>query len=232
MTIPGTVFLLDEKEKQILTLLQLQTLLCCFFLKWCLFFFFICFSWKEMWLQDYWQSLDQGEALTAMIRHNESHQGRFWDYMHEIFLKRTRQHWSIPVRAWFENCLESCDWEFLLLSKCLPWNRRNSRRLFFWCMKWVVLCCDFSCGGVSNCLYLNFSSVLWSCSWRAGVNMWGKRGILHLVSLPCGFLDFRGTYFRLCSNALSYFKNFFISKTLVFFIFHHLLSSLSYTFTW
>lgn len=48
-------------------------------------------SWKEMWLQDYWQSLDQGEALTAMIHHNESHQGRFWDYMHEIFLKRTRQ---------------------------------------------------------------------------------------------------------------------------------------------
>lgn len=50
------------------------------------------FSWKEMWLQDYWQSLDQGEALTAMIHRNESHQGRFWDYMHEIFLKRTRQH--------------------------------------------------------------------------------------------------------------------------------------------
>ncbi|NWR14654.1 FUT11 fucosyltransferase, partial [Emberiza fucata] len=48
-------------------------------------------SWKEMWLQDYWQSLDQGEALTAMIHRNESHQGRFWDYMHEIFLKRTRQ---------------------------------------------------------------------------------------------------------------------------------------------
>nr|XP_006135987.2 alpha-(1,3)-fucosyltransferase 11 [Pelodiscus sinensis] len=51
-------------------------------------------SWKEMWLQDYWQSLDQGEALTAMIHHNETHQGRFWDYMHEIFLKRTRQHGS------------------------------------------------------------------------------------------------------------------------------------------
>uniref|UniRef100_A0A8D0HPD0 GDP-fucose protein O-fucosyltransferase n=1 Tax=Sphenodon punctatus TaxID=8508 RepID=A0A8D0HPD0_SPHPU len=49
-------------------------------------------SWKEMWLQDYWQSLDQGEALTAMIHHNESHQGRFWDCMHEVFLKRTRQH--------------------------------------------------------------------------------------------------------------------------------------------
>ncbi|XP_048359053.1 alpha-(1,3)-fucosyltransferase 11 [Sphaerodactylus townsendi] len=47
-------------------------------------------SWKEMWLQDYWQSLDQSEALTAMIHHNESHQGRFWDYMHKIFLKRTR----------------------------------------------------------------------------------------------------------------------------------------------
>ncbi|XP_074855880.1 GDP-fucose protein O-fucosyltransferase 4 [Carettochelys insculpta] len=49
-------------------------------------------SWKEMWLQDYWQNLDQGEALTAMIHKNESHQGKFWDYMHEIFLKRTRQH--------------------------------------------------------------------------------------------------------------------------------------------
>ncbi|XP_015685944.1 alpha-(1,3)-fucosyltransferase 11, partial [Protobothrops mucrosquamatus] len=47
-------------------------------------------SWKEMWLQDYWQSLDQGEALTAMIHHNESHQGKFWDYMHKIFLKRTQ----------------------------------------------------------------------------------------------------------------------------------------------
>ncbi|XP_077202306.1 GDP-fucose protein O-fucosyltransferase 4 [Paroedura picta] len=49
-------------------------------------------SWKEMWLQDYWQSLDQGEALSAMIRHNESHQGKFWDYMHKVFLKRTRQN--------------------------------------------------------------------------------------------------------------------------------------------
>ncbi|NWR73031.1 FUT11 fucosyltransferase, partial [Centropus unirufus] len=49
-------------------------------------------SWKEMWLQDYWQGLDQGEALTAMIHHNESQQGRFWDYMHEIFLKRMGQH--------------------------------------------------------------------------------------------------------------------------------------------
>ncbi|KAM3835744.1 GDP-fucose protein O-fucosyltransferase 4 [Vipera latastei] len=49
-------------------------------------------SWKEMWLQDYWQSLDQGEALTAMIHHNESHQGKFWDYMHKIFLKRTQHN--------------------------------------------------------------------------------------------------------------------------------------------
>ncbi|ETE66944.1 Alpha-(1,3)-fucosyltransferase 11, partial [Ophiophagus hannah] len=49
-------------------------------------------SWKEMWLQDYWQSLDQGEALTAMIHHNETHQGKFWDYMHKIFLKRTQHN--------------------------------------------------------------------------------------------------------------------------------------------
>ncbi|XP_028914910.2 alpha-(1,3)-fucosyltransferase 11 [Ornithorhynchus anatinus] len=52
-------------------------------------------SWKEMWLQDYWQGLDQGEALTAMIHNNETHQGRFWDYMHEIFLKR-HQHLRPP----------------------------------------------------------------------------------------------------------------------------------------
>lgn len=56
------------------------------------YFCSVCFSWKEMWLQDYWQSLDQGEALTAMIHHNESHQGKFWDYMHKIFLKRTQHN--------------------------------------------------------------------------------------------------------------------------------------------
>lgn len=105
---------------------------------------FLCFSWKEMWLQDYWQSLDQGEALTAMIHRNESHQGRFWDYMHEIFLKRTRQHWPIFVRAWFENCIESWGCEFLPHFKCLPWKKQNQktshRDNFFWCMKWVSFC--------------------------------------------------------------------------------------------
>uniref|UniRef100_F6RUA2 GDP-fucose protein O-fucosyltransferase n=1 Tax=Monodelphis domestica TaxID=13616 RepID=F6RUA2_MONDO len=47
-------------------------------------------SWKEMWLQDYWQGLDQGEALTAMIHNNETHPGKFWDYMHDIFLRRNQ----------------------------------------------------------------------------------------------------------------------------------------------
>ncbi|XP_014716068.1 alpha-(1,3)-fucosyltransferase 11 [Equus asinus] len=47
-------------------------------------------SWKEMWLQDYWQGLDQGEALTAMIRNNETQQRKFWDYLHEIFMKRNQ----------------------------------------------------------------------------------------------------------------------------------------------
>lgn len=45
-------------------------------------------SWKEMWLQDYWQGLYQGEALTAMIHNNETQQSKFWDYVHEIFMKR------------------------------------------------------------------------------------------------------------------------------------------------
>ncbi|XP_030066258.1 GDP-fucose protein O-fucosyltransferase 4 isoform X1 [Microcaecilia unicolor] len=49
-------------------------------------------SWKQMWIQDYWQSLDQSEALTAMIHRNESDLGKFWDYMHEIFIKRNRGH--------------------------------------------------------------------------------------------------------------------------------------------
>lgn len=137
----GPVFLLGERKKKKRFYCYYSCRPFCFFngLWWCLF---LCFSWKEMWLQDYWQSLDQGEALTAMIHRNESHQGRFWDYMHEIFLKRTRQHWPIFIRAWSENCIESWDWEFLLHSKCLPWSRRKaSCRHFFWCMKWVVLCC-------------------------------------------------------------------------------------------
>ncbi|XP_012881052.1 PREDICTED: alpha-(1,3)-fucosyltransferase 11 [Dipodomys ordii] len=49
-------------------------------------------SWKEMWLQDYWQGLDQGEALTAMIYNNETQQRKFWDYLHEIFIKRNQNH--------------------------------------------------------------------------------------------------------------------------------------------
>lgn len=47
-------------------------------------------SWKEMWLQDYWQGLYQGEALTAMIHNNETQQSKFWDYVHEIFMKRNK----------------------------------------------------------------------------------------------------------------------------------------------
>ncbi|XP_074152919.1 GDP-fucose protein O-fucosyltransferase 4 isoform X2 [Sminthopsis crassicaudata] len=53
-------------------------------------------SWKEMWLQDYWQGLDQGEALTTMIHNNETHHGKFWDYMHDIFLRRN-QHLQPPT---------------------------------------------------------------------------------------------------------------------------------------
>ncbi|KAM9196999.1 GDP-fucose protein O-fucosyltransferase 4 [Dugong dugon] len=47
-------------------------------------------SWKEMWLQDYWQGLDQGEALTAMIHNSETQERKFWDYLHEIFMKRNQ----------------------------------------------------------------------------------------------------------------------------------------------
>lgn len=49
-------------------------------------------SWKQMWLQDYWQSLDQAEALSAMLRQNETELGRFWDYMHDLFTRRNTQH--------------------------------------------------------------------------------------------------------------------------------------------
>ncbi|XP_069836701.1 alpha-(1,3)-fucosyltransferase 11 [Dendropsophus ebraccatus] len=45
-------------------------------------------SWKQMWLQDYWQSFDQGEALAAMILRNETNQDKFWDFMHEMYIKR------------------------------------------------------------------------------------------------------------------------------------------------
>ncbi|KAM5142276.1 GDP-fucose protein O-fucosyltransferase 4 [Mantella aurantiaca] len=49
-------------------------------------------SWKQMWLQDYWQGFDQGEALTAMILRNETSQDKFWDFMHEMFIKRNMNH--------------------------------------------------------------------------------------------------------------------------------------------
>nr|DBA15337.1 TPA: hypothetical protein GDO54_004564 [Pyxicephalus adspersus] len=49
-------------------------------------------SWKQMWLQDYWQGYDQGEALTAMILRNETSQDKFWDFMHEMFIKRNMNH--------------------------------------------------------------------------------------------------------------------------------------------
>ncbi|XP_063817413.1 alpha-(1,3)-fucosyltransferase 11 [Pseudophryne corroboree] len=49
-------------------------------------------SWKQMWLQDYWQSLDQGEALTTLIQRNETSQEKFWDIMHEMYIKRNMNH--------------------------------------------------------------------------------------------------------------------------------------------
>ncbi|OCT98810.1 hypothetical protein XELAEV_18011045mg [Xenopus laevis] len=49
-------------------------------------------SWKQMWLQDFWQSFDQGQALTAMIQRNETNQDKFWDYMHEMYIKRNMNH--------------------------------------------------------------------------------------------------------------------------------------------
>eukprot|EP00062_Callorhinchus_milii_P001575 gi/632936830/ref/XP_007896257.1/ PREDICTED: alpha-(1,3)-fucosyltransferase 11 [Callorhinchus milii] len=44
-------------------------------------------SWKQMWQQDYWQSIDQAEALTTMIHHNETDAGRLWDYIHQLMSK-------------------------------------------------------------------------------------------------------------------------------------------------
>lgn len=88
-------------------------------------------SWKEMWLQDYWQSLDQSEALTAMIHHNESHQGKFWDYMHEIFLKRTRQHW--PSSQEPSSVLESGRVGAYTWIQDLPWVKKTANFCtFFW----------------------------------------------------------------------------------------------------
>ncbi|XP_068114143.1 alpha-(1,3)-fucosyltransferase 11 [Hyperolius riggenbachi] len=49
-------------------------------------------SWKQMWLQDYWQGFDQGEALTAMILRNETSHDKFWDFMHEMYIKRNMGH--------------------------------------------------------------------------------------------------------------------------------------------
>ncbi|XP_067828571.1 alpha-(1,3)-fucosyltransferase 11 [Heptranchias perlo] len=47
-------------------------------------------SWKQMWQQDYWQSIDQAEALTTMIHHNETDPSKLWDYVHQLMTKRSR----------------------------------------------------------------------------------------------------------------------------------------------
>uniref|UniRef100_UPI00398F8279 alpha-(1,3)-fucosyltransferase 11 n=1 Tax=Pristiophorus japonicus TaxID=55135 RepID=UPI00398F8279 len=47
-------------------------------------------SWKQMWQQDYWQSVDQAEALTAMIHRNETDPSKLWDYVHQLMMKRSR----------------------------------------------------------------------------------------------------------------------------------------------
>ncbi|XP_060710142.1 alpha-(1,3)-fucosyltransferase 11 isoform X1 [Hemiscyllium ocellatum] len=47
-------------------------------------------SWKEMWHQDYWQSLDQAEALSNMIHQNETDPSKLWDYVHQLIMKRNR----------------------------------------------------------------------------------------------------------------------------------------------
>lgn len=49
------------------------------------------FSWLQMWPQDYWQSLDQAEALVSLINHNESDPGLLWQHMHRMALSRSSQ---------------------------------------------------------------------------------------------------------------------------------------------
>lgn len=77
-----------------------------------------------MWLQDYWQGFDQGEALTAMILRNETSQDKFWDFMHEMFIKRNMNRWP-PYIITESNCflfknqvLLNCE---TLKSPCLLW---------------------------------------------------------------------------------------------------------------
>ncbi|XP_051897663.1 alpha-(1,3)-fucosyltransferase 11 [Pristis pectinata] len=47
-------------------------------------------SWKQMWQQDYWQSVDQAEALTTMILQNETDSSKLWDYVHQLMMKRSK----------------------------------------------------------------------------------------------------------------------------------------------
>ncbi|XP_072347608.1 alpha-(1,3)-fucosyltransferase 11 [Scyliorhinus torazame] len=47
-------------------------------------------SWKQMWQQDYWQSLDQAEALSTMIHRNETDPNKLWDYVHQLMTKRSK----------------------------------------------------------------------------------------------------------------------------------------------
>ncbi|XP_066571458.1 GDP-fucose protein O-fucosyltransferase 4 isoform X2 [Amia ocellicauda] len=49
-------------------------------------------SWLQMWPQDYWQSLDQAEALESLILRNESDPARLWHHIQELAVRRAGQH--------------------------------------------------------------------------------------------------------------------------------------------
>lgn len=88
-----------------------------------------------------------------------------------------------------------------------------------------LLSLDFISGDVSNCFYLNFSSVVWRCSWSTGVYIRCTRRVYShfafgIVSLWLLWLQRK--MFSDCSSTLTYFRGFFISKILIGFFFFFL----------
>lgn len=159
-----------------------------------------------------------------------------WDFSQEDEAALTHLCKSLIWKLQWQLRLNS----YLAPNVCLEIEEKLSQRLFFLVheVSNFLLWLDFSSGDLSNSFDSNFSSVVWSHSWIAGVNMWGKRGIYSLfvfVLFPCGLHDSRRAPLQTLAKMSKVISGIFFLKSKILIIFYkyfisHFFSSLRCTF--
>lgn len=111
---------------------------------------------------------------------------------------------------------------YLAPNVCLEIEEKLTETIFSGAWSKFLLWLDFSSGDLSNCFDLDFSSMVWSHSWLAGVKMWGKTGIYSFCicySFLVAYMTSEEHVFRLLLKCPMLFQGFFlISKILIIFI--------------